>query len=49
MIGLLKKPLCQCANQDERTFEMHLLEFVESAEGPEQGYRRCLADVSHQG
>ena len=48
MIGLLKNQ-CGFVNQDDRKFETHFRYFVESVGGPEQGSRRCFADVSNQG
>ena len=37
------------ANQDERKFGTLFRYFVESVGGPEQGHRRCLADVTNRG
>ena len=42
MIGLLKKAIV------DLPIKTHFREFVESFGGPEQGYRRCLADVTNR-
>lgn len=48
MIGLLKKAIVRLANQLEGKFITYFQLFVEPAGGPEQGYRRCFANVTSQ-
>ena len=41
----LLKSHCAFANSDERKFKTLLWQFIESVEGPQQGYQHCLEDV----